>query len=104
MPWEKAKSFDGAAPIGKFINKKQFVDEKNIDFHLNINGNSIQKGNTMDLLFSFDSIIAYISKFLLLKTDDLIYTGTPEGVGPVNIGDRLEAYIENQKLLDFEIK
>ena len=104
LPWEKAKAFDGAAPIGKFIDKRQFSDEKNISFHLNINGNMVQKGNTKDLLFSFDTIVAYVSKFFTLKTGDLIYTGTPEGVGPVSIGDRLEAYIENQKLLDFEIK
>lgn len=104
LPWEKAKAFDGAAPIGMFINKKQFTDEKNINFHLNINGNTVQKGNTKDLLFSFDIIVAYVSKFFTLKTGDLIYTGTPEGVGSVSIGDRLEAYIENQKLLDFEIK
>lgn len=104
LPWEKAKAFDGAAPIGKFLDKKQFTDEKNINFHLKINGNNIQEGNTKDLLFSFDTIIAYISKYFTLRTGDLIYTGTPEGVGPVKIGDRLEAYIEDQKLLDFEIK
>jgi len=104
LPWEKAKAFDGAAPIGKFINKEEFTDEKNINFHLTINGNTVQDGNTKDLLFSFDTIIAYVSKFFTLKTGDLIYTGTPEGVGPVKIGDRLEAYIGKQKLLDFEIK
>lgn len=104
LPWEKAKAFDGAAPIGKFLDKKQFTDEKNINFHLKINGNNVQEGNTRDLLFSFDTIIAYISKYFTLRTGDLIYTGTPEGVGPVKIGDRLEAYIEDQKLLDFEIK
>ncbi|MDP1747626.1 MAG: fumarylacetoacetate hydrolase family protein [Bacteroidota bacterium] len=104
LPWEKAKAFDGAAPIGKFIDKKQFTDEKNINFHLKINGSNIQEGNTKNLLFSFDTIIAYISKYFTLRTGDLIYTGTPEGVGPVKIGDRLEAFIEDQKLLDFEIK
>lgn len=104
LPWEKAKAFDGAAPIGKFIDKKKFTDEKNINFHLKINGNNVQEGNTKDLLFSFDTIIAYISKYFTLRTGDLIYTGTPEGVGPVKIGDRLEAFIEDQKLLDFEIK
>jgi acylpyruvate hydrolase len=104
LPWEKAKAFDGSAPIGKFIDKKQFSDEKNINFHLKINGNKVQEGNTKNLLFSFDSIIAYISKYFTLRTGDLIYTGTPEGVGPVKIGDRLEAFIEDQKLLDFEIK
>ncbi len=104
LPWEKAKAFDGSAPIGKFIDKKQFTDPKNINFHLKINGNNVQQGNTKDLLFSFDEIIAYISKYFTLRTGDLIYTGTPEGVGPVKIGDRLEAFIEDQKLLDFEIK
>jgi acylpyruvate hydrolase len=104
LPWEKAKAFDGSAPIGKFIDKRQFADEKNINFWLTVNGSNVQKGNTNDLLFSFDSVIAHVSKFFTLKTGDLIYTGTPAGVGPVQIGDRLEAYIEGQRLLDFEIK
>jgi acylpyruvate hydrolase len=104
LPWEKAKAFDGSAPIGQFIDKKSLADINTINFHLNINGNTIQKGNTKDLLFSFDSIIAYVSKFFTLKTGDLIYTGTPEGVGPVAVGDRLQAYIEKKLLLDFEIK
>ena len=71
---------------------------------MDINKKTVQTGNTSDLLFTFDSIISYISRFFTLKTGDLIYTGTPKGVGPVKIGDRLEAFIENQKLLDFEIK
>ena len=104
LPWEKAKAFDGAAPIGKFISKNEFLDQKNINFNLIINNYLVQKGNTKDLLFSFDTIIAHVSNFFTLKTGDLIFTGTPEGVGPIKIGDRLEAYIENQKLLDFEIK
>ncbi len=104
LPWEKAKAFDGSAPIGQFIDKKNISDLNNINFHLTINGNTIQKGNTKDLLFSFDTIIAYVSKFFTLKTGDLIFTGTPEGVGPVATGDQLEAYIENKKLLSFEIK
>ena len=104
LPWEKAKAFDGSAALGEFIDKKQFTDMNNINFHLTINGNTVQKGNTKDILFSFDIVIAYVSKFITLKTGDLIYTGTPEGVGNVKIGDRLEAYIENKKLLNFEIK
>jgi 2-keto-4-pentenoate hydratase/2-oxohepta-3-ene-1,7-dioic acid hydratase in catechol pathway len=104
LPWEKAKAFDGSAPIGRFINKKQFNDLNNINFQLTVNGKSVQKGNTKDLLFTFDAVIAYVSKFFTLKTGDLIYTGTPEGVGPVMIGDRLEASIENEVLLNFEIK
>ncbi len=104
LPWEKAKSFDGSAPIGLFVNKKELNDVRNINFHLNINGKTIQSGNTKDLLFSFDYLIAYVSNYFTLKTGDLIYTGTPEGVGAVKVGDRLEAFIENKKLLDFEIK
>lgn len=104
LPWEKAKAFDGSAPLGKLVPKNKFASMDNIGFHLNINGNTVQKGNTKDLLFSFDKVIAYISKFVTLKTGDLIYTGTPEGVGPVKIGDRLEAFIENEKLLEFEVK
>ncbi len=103
-PWEKAKSFDGSAALGGFIDKKQFARMNDINFHLTINGNTVQKGNTKDLLFSFDTVLAYVSKFITLKTGDLLYTGTPEGVGDVKIGDRLEGYIENQKLLNFEIK
>jgi acylpyruvate hydrolase len=104
LPWEKAKAFDGSAPIGKFIDKKKIVDQNNIYFKLLLNGNSVQEGNTKDLLFTFDTLIAYVSRFFTLKTGDLIYTGTPEGVGPVAIGDKLEASIENETLLSFEIK
>lgn len=104
LPWEKAKAFDGSAPVGNFISKKELGDPGNIDFHLNVNGKEVQKGNTKDLLFSFDAVIAYVSKFFTLKTGDLIYTGTPEGVGPVAIGDQLEAFIGDRKLLAFEIK
>ena len=104
LPWEKGKAFDGSAPVGQFVNKNKFSDINNINFHLTINGNTVQKGSTKDLLFSFDKVISYISTFITLKTGDLIFTGTPEGVGPVVIGDRLEAYIENEKLINFEIK
>lgn len=104
LPWEKAKAFDHAAPLGSFIKKEKFPSLQNIHFNLLINGKTVQAGNTKDLLFSFDTIISYVSKFITLKTGDLIYTGTPEGVGPVKIGDRLEGYIEEHKLLNFEIK
>ena len=104
LPWEKAKAFDGSAALGSFVDKKQFSTMNNINFYLTINGNMVQTGNTKDLLFSFDTVIAYVSKFITLKTGDLLYTGTPEGVGNVKIGDRLEGYIEDQKLLNFEIK
>lgn len=104
LPWEKAKAFDHSAPIGKFLPKTKFPLMDDIHFHLDVNGKKVQQGNTQDLLFSFDKLIAYASQFFTLKKGDLIYTGTPEGVGPVKIGDRLEAYIGQEKLLDFEIK
>lgn len=104
LPWEKAKSFDGSAPIGEFINKKELANLSDINFYLTINGETVQHGNTSDLIFSFDHVISYVSGFITLKTGDLIFTGTPEGVGPVKIGDKLEAFIEKQKLLTFEIK
>lgn len=104
LPWEKAKAFDNSAPIGKFINKDQLGDLANIDFELKINGESRQVGNTKDLLFSFDQIIAYVSKFVTLKVGDLIYTGTPSGVGAVTIGDKLQGYIKGDLFLEFEVK
>ncbi len=104
LPWEKAKAFDGSAPIGKFIHKSQLGDLANIDFELKINGTSKQIGNTKDLLFSFDQIISYVSKFVTLKVGDLIYTGTPEGVGAVNIGDKLQGFVKGDLFLEFEVK
>ena len=76
----------------------------NLSFELKINGETRQTGNTKDLLFSFDKVIAYVSQFVTLKTGDLIYTGTPEGVGPVKVGDKLQGYLMGEKLLEFEIK
>ncbi|MCE7053757.1 fumarylacetoacetate hydrolase family protein [Algoriphagus sp. AGSA1] len=104
LPWEIAKGFNGAAPIGGFKPVSDFEDLGNIDFHLTINGETRQKGNTSLMLFDFGTIIEYVSRFFMLKTGDLIYTGTPAGVGPVQIGDRLEGFIGAEKLLDFEIK
>jgi 2-keto-4-pentenoate hydratase/2-oxohepta-3-ene-1,7-dioic acid hydratase in catechol pathway len=104
LPWEIAKAFNDSAPLGEFKPVANFPDLANINFHLDINGERRQTGNTSLLLFPFDVIIAYVSQFFTLKTGDLIYTGTPAGVGKVNIGDRLEAYVENEKLLDFEVK
>ncbi len=104
LPWEKAKAFDGSAPLGKFMSKTQFANLSDIGFELKVNGETRQKGNTSDLLFSFDKIIAYVSQFVTLKVGDLIYTGTPEGVGPVKIGDKLQGYIGDQLMLEFEVK
>ena len=104
LPWEKAKAFDGAAPVGNFVSKRAFEDLRDLNFHLNINENTVQKGNTGDMIFSIDAIIAYISKFITLKNGDLIFTGTPAGVGPVKQGDLLECFLEEDKLLKFSIK
>jgi acylpyruvate hydrolase len=104
LPWEIAKAFEGSAPIGRFIPKKEITDLKNINFHLEKNGKMVQQGSSVDMIFSFEKIISYVSRFFPLKTGDLIFTGTPAGVGPVTIGDHLQAYIENQLLLDFKIK
>ena len=104
LPWEKAKAFDGAAPLGKFVKKEILGDVGNIDFKLEINENTVQHGNSKDLIFHFDELIAYVSRFFTLKTGDLIFTGTPEGVGPVKRNDELKAYINNELLLDFMVK
>jgi len=103
-PWEIAKAFDQSAVLGKFIPKISLPDPGAIRFQLDLNGNTVQKGNTKDLLFSFDDLIAYVSVFMTLKTGDLIYTGTPAGVGPVKIGDHLVSSVEGQVLLDFRVK
>lgn len=104
LPWEIAKSFDNSAAIGMFISKNEFEDIQNINFHLDINRATVQQGNTKDMIYSVDRIISYISKFFTLKIGDLIFTGTPAGVGPVSINDHLQGYIEERKLLDFRIK
>lgn len=104
LPWEKAKAFDQSAVIGKFIPLSELKNKELINFGLTINDKQVQQGVSNDMIFSFDTIIAYVSQFITLKTGDLIYTGTPAGVGPVKIGDKLKAYLENELLLDFEIK
>ncbi len=104
LPWEIAKAFDGSAPLGKFVNVSKFRDVNNISFRLEINGKAVQQGNTKDMIFSPGEIIAYVSKFFTIKTGDLIFTGTPAGVGPVKKNDHLKAYIEDELLLDFFVK
>ncbi|MES2680472.1 MAG: fumarylacetoacetate hydrolase family protein [Bacteroidota bacterium] len=103
LPWEIAKAFDNSAPIGKFISKEK-LGTGTINFELKINDEIKQNGNSGDLIFSFDKVISYISKFVTLKTGDLIYTGTPEGVGPVKIGDRLEGFLNGESFLKLNIK
>ena len=102
-PWDISKGFDGSAVVGEFIpTNGEKLGEK--EFHLNINGNEVQRGNSKDMIFSIDDIVAYVSKFYTLKKGDLIYTGTPAGVGGVKIGDRLEGFIGDEKLLDFYVR
>jgi 2-keto-4-pentenoate hydratase/2-oxohepta-3-ene-1,7-dioic acid hydratase in catechol pathway len=104
LPWELAKAFDHSAPISKFIPKSTFKDLSNLSLRLNLNDNTVQEGNTKDLLFSFEHIISFVSQYITLKKGDLIFTGTPKGVGKVNIGDHLCGYLEDEKLLDFYIR
>jgi len=101
QPWELSKTFDGSAPLGNFIPKERFADLADINFTLDINGERKQTGNTSDLIFSFDEIISYVSRYYTLKTGDLIFTGTPSGVGPVKQGDNLIACLEKETVLDF---
>ena len=103
-PWDLCKGFDGSAALGEWVSVDKFRDVQALHFHLDINGNTVQEGRTSDMLFSIDSLIAYISRFFTLKTGDILYTGTPVGVGPVHIDDHLEGYIEDRKVLDFSCK
>lgn len=105
LPWDIAKGFNGSAPVSdKFIPVAEFKSLKDINFSLSINGGIRQQGNTSLMIFSFEYIISYLSRFFTLRTGDLIFTGTPKGVGPVSVGDTLSAFIENEKLLEFEVK
>ena len=104
LPWEMAKAFDGSAPVGRFVPKSKLSDPGNISLRLDINGNTLQEGNSGDMIFSFDRLISYVSGFITLKIGDLIFTGTPAGVGPVKIGDRLQAWLDNEMLLDFHVR
>jgi len=103
LPWEISKCFDGAAPIGEFIPVSSFKDINNLDFRLEINGSIVQQSNTSDMIFGIAELVSYVSKFFTLKTGDLIFTGTPSGVGPLKRNDNLVAYLGNQSLLDFMI-
>lgn len=100
-PWELCKGFDNSAAIGTFI---AGGDLQNLDFHLDIDGCEVQRGNTADMLFKIDDIIAYVSRFMTLKIGDLLFTGTPAGVGPVSVGQHLQGYLGGEKLLDFHIR
>ena len=104
QPWDLCKGFDGAAAIGEWIPKEKFMDIQALHFHLDINGKTVQEGCTSDMLFKVDRLISYISQFFTLKTGDMLYTGTPAGVGPVNIDDHLTGYLEERKVMEFNVK
>ncbi len=109
LPWEIAKAFDNSAVIGEFKKANDaavagVIANNGFNFSMNLNGTEVQKGNTSDMMFSFEKIIAYASQFFTLQTGDLIFTGTPAGVGAVKIGDRLEGFLETKKVFDFEVK
>ena len=104
LPWDLSKSFDGAAAIGEWVSKDKFLDVQALRFHLDINGQTVQEGCTADMVFGIDEIVAYISQYFTLKTGDVIFTGTPAGVGPVHIDDHLEGYVEERKVLEFNCK
>ncbi len=103
-PWDLCKGFDGSAALGEWVSLDKFRDIQAIHFHLDINGNTVQEGCTSDMLYRVDQLIAYISQYFTLKTGDILYTGTPAGVGPVHIDDHLEGYIEDRKVLEFNCK
>ena len=102
LPWELAKAFDGSAPIGEFLNVNDLQNP--IQFSLLKNGELVQNGNSNDMIFSFDKIVSFISQYFTLKVGDLIFTGTPAGVGQVKIGDKLEGFIGDKKMLHCEVK
>lgn len=103
-PWDLCKGFDGSAALGEWVSLDKFRDIQALHFHLDINGNTVQEGCTSDMLYRVDQLIAYISQYFTLKTGDIMYTGTPAGVGPVHIDDHLEGYIEDRKVLEFNCK
>jgi 2-keto-4-pentenoate hydratase/2-oxohepta-3-ene-1,7-dioic acid hydratase in catechol pathway len=103
-PWELCKGFDNSAAIGTFVPVTQFADVQQLQFSLQIDGQTVQQGCTANMLFGIDEIIAYVSKFVTLKIGDLLFTGTPSGVGPVIVGQHLQGFLEGEKLLDFHIR
>lgn len=104
LPWEKAKAFDGSAVIGDFMSKKVFSSPESLNFELRKNNTTVQKGNSEQMLWKIDEIISYVSQYFTLKTGDIIFTGTPEGVSPVTPNDVLEGYLENYKLFTITVK
>ncbi|WP_128544212.1 fumarylacetoacetate hydrolase family protein [Larkinella soli] len=104
LPWDLAKGFNGSAPVSAFLPKTEFPDLQNLSFRLDVNGETRQQGNTELMLFRIDYLIAFVSRYFLLHQGDILFTGTPKGVGPVQAGDRLTAFIEDRKMLEFDVK
>ncbi len=104
LPWELAKAFDFSAAVGKMVDKTQYANLQNLNIKLLKNGEQVQTGNTADMLFTIDKIISFVSQYFTLKKGDFIFTGTPAGVGRVDIGDKLQGFIEDEMLFDFEVK
>lgn len=104
LPWELAKGFNGSAPISGFVPKTDFADLQNINFRLDVNGETRQQGNTSMMLFKIDYLISFVSTYFLLQQGDILFTGTPKGVGPVQVGDQLSAFIEDKPMLTLDVK
>lgn len=104
LPWALAKGFNDSAPVSNFVSKSKFPDINNINFSLTLNGEQKQQGNSSMMIHKIDAIVSYISRFVTLKNGDIIFTGTPSGVGPVKIGDKLEVFLEKERMLECEIK
>ena len=103
-PWERAKSFDQSAPVGVFKGFGQLKDPREIAFGMQLNGQWAQQGNSRDLIFSFDRVVSYVSRYVTLEAGDLVFTGTPQGVGPVHVGDRMELFLEGERVSAFEVR
>ena len=104
LPWAICKGFDGSAAIGEWVAKESLGDVQDLHFRLGKGGVTVQQGHTADMIYTVDELIAYLSRFFTLRTGDMLFTGTPEGVGPVAEGDRLEGWLEERKVLDFRCK
>ena len=104
QPWELSKGFDGSAAIGEWVSVEKFRDIQALHFHLDINGRTVQEGCTADMLFKVDYLVSYISRFFTLKTGDILYTGTPAGIGQVHIDDHITGFLEDRKVLEFNCK
>ncbi|GAB3698710.1 fumarylacetoacetate hydrolase family protein [Spirosoma flavus] len=104
LPWELAKGFNGSAPISQFVPKTDFPDLQNLNFQLDLNGDTRQRGNTSLMLYKIDYLISFVSRYFMLQQGDILFTGTPHGVGPVQVGDKLTASIEGRKMLEVDVK